>query len=315
MVNFLNLKYFVMIAEEGNITRVAESEHVSQQSLSSHIKKLEKSFGVRLFERGNGISLTYAGERVYEYAVRLLRTKSDMENELLDLTESGQGVLRIGISYTRGCAFLPEILPTFRAENPFVKTDITENNSQVLEEYLLRGHIDLYIGANLRHQREIEITDLCSEKLFLVIPKTTAEEIYGTTHGLFLPEKPLEVFLKYDFLMLSKANRIRKMIDECLEKKELCANILIETENIETLFELSCRGMGITIYPEMFLKKHTELLKNEDASIRLVPVAEKGCESTLSVGYNKNRYLSSAAKRFIDIAKSLLGEENTTQSK
>ena len=38
MVNFLNLRYFVRVAEEKNITRVAEQEHISQQSLSNHIK-------------------------------------------------------------------------------------------------------------------------------------------------------------------------------------------------------------------------------------------------------------------------------------
>ena len=78
-MNFLNLKYFVMIAEEGNITRVAEKEHISQQSLSNHIKKLENEFGVKLFDRTGALSLTYAGERVYSYASELLKKKDEME--------------------------------------------------------------------------------------------------------------------------------------------------------------------------------------------------------------------------------------------
>ncbi len=306
MINFLNLKYFVMIAEEKNITRVAEKEHVSQQSLSSHIKKLEDEFDVHLFERGQRLSLTYAGERLYEYAVKLLKIKDDMEHEMLDFNQSEQGILRIGISYTRGCAFLPEILPGFSKENPFVKIDVTENNSQVLEEYLLRGHIDLYIGANLKPHHELEIINLYSEKLYLVIPRTIAEQIYGETQENFLEERPLEDFLKYQFLMLSKANRIRKMIDEWLEEKELSVKILMETENIETLFELACRGMGITVYPEMFLKKHTELLHDSASQVCFMPIREKRCESILSIGYNKNKYLSTAAKRFIDRVREIL---------
>ena len=72
MINFLNLKYFVRVAEERNITRVAEQEHISQQSLSSHIKKIEEEYGVKLFDRTDGFTLTYAGEKLYIYATNLL---------------------------------------------------------------------------------------------------------------------------------------------------------------------------------------------------------------------------------------------------
>ena len=50
-MNFLNLQYFVMAADEGNITRAAEKLNISQQSLSNHIANLEKTFQVELFVR------------------------------------------------------------------------------------------------------------------------------------------------------------------------------------------------------------------------------------------------------------------------
>ena len=95
MINFLNLRYFVRVAEEKNITRVAEQEHISQQSLSNHIKKIEMEYGVQLFDRTGGLTLTHAGERMYKYAVRCLSLMHDMENELLDMTNMEQGTLRI----------------------------------------------------------------------------------------------------------------------------------------------------------------------------------------------------------------------------
>ena len=45
-LNFLHLKYFLMVAEELNITRAAERLYISQQSLSNHISNMELS---RLF--------------------------------------------------------------------------------------------------------------------------------------------------------------------------------------------------------------------------------------------------------------------------
>ena len=49
MINFLNLEYFLVAAEELNFTRAAKRLYISQQSLSNHISNLEKEFDVILF--------------------------------------------------------------------------------------------------------------------------------------------------------------------------------------------------------------------------------------------------------------------------
>lgn len=60
-MNFLHLKYFLLVAEELNITRAAERLYISQQSLSNHISNMEKELDVKLFTRSPKLSLTYAG--------------------------------------------------------------------------------------------------------------------------------------------------------------------------------------------------------------------------------------------------------------
>ncbi len=303
MINFLNLRYFMLTAQEKNITRVAESEHVSQQSLSNQIKKIEEEFGTKLFDRTGGLSLTYAGEVLYKYAEKLLTLKEEMENEMADLKGEGQGVLRIGISYTRGSAFLPEILPLFKEENPFIKLSVVENNSRVLEDYLMRGHIDLYIGADVKKATDIEVIDLYKERLYLVVPKVIAGKFFDYTPTFFEEEKNAEIFKNEDFLMLTRDNRVRRVADEHLKMVKDEINILIETENIETLFSLACKGMGITFYPEMFMKKHKELIGSENCPVCFIPIEGKHSYSHLAVGYSRKKYLSNAAKKFIDCAK------------
>lgn len=62
-MNFLNLQYFLVAAEERSFTRAARRLHISQQSLSGHISRLERHFGVPLFTRGvRLLGLTPAGE-------------------------------------------------------------------------------------------------------------------------------------------------------------------------------------------------------------------------------------------------------------
>jgi len=308
LINFLNLKYFMLTAQQKNITRVAESEHVSQQSLSNQIKKIEDIFGTKLFDRTGGLTLTHAGEILYKYAERLLALKDEMDREMADLKGSKQGVLRIGISYTRGSAFLPEILPLYKKENPFVKISVVENNSRVLEEYLMRGHIDLYIGSELKKASDTEIINLCSERLYMVVPKVIANKFYNEVTTVFDTPEKAEKFKDFDFLMLTRDNRVRRIADEHLKKIKDGINILIETENIETLFSLACKGMGITFYPEMFMKKHENIINSTDCPVCFIPLEGKYSHNQLSVGYSKRKYLSHAAKKFIDCAKEVYNQ-------
>lgn len=57
-----NLKSFLVVAREENITRAANLLHMTQQSLSRQIMQLEKELGVKLFQRRNhSVLLTEQG--------------------------------------------------------------------------------------------------------------------------------------------------------------------------------------------------------------------------------------------------------------
>jgi DNA-binding transcriptional LysR family regulator len=57
------LRYFLAVAEEGQVTRAAERLHLAQPALSQAIAKLEADLGVRLLERHpRGVNMTPAGE-------------------------------------------------------------------------------------------------------------------------------------------------------------------------------------------------------------------------------------------------------------
>ena len=82
----------------------------------------------------------------------------------------------------------------------------------------------------------------------------------------------------------------------------VCMPSIEKEQNIETLLELSRRGMGITFYPHS-LQTYSASKKFE--GLHIVKVSY-GTKQAIGVGHLKNRFLSQAAKDFINILKEVI---------
>lgn len=79
-MNFLHLKYAIMVAETGSISKAAEKLYVAQPNVSRAIKELESDLNITIFERNSkGMVVTPEGEQLIHYAKRILRQIDDME--------------------------------------------------------------------------------------------------------------------------------------------------------------------------------------------------------------------------------------------
>ena len=171
--------FCAMAAETGNITRAAEKLQMSQQALSGHIIRLEEEVGCPLFERKPSLTLTYAGERFREQALQMVNLKVQSESMMRDIRANEKGRLRIGISYSRGQALLPRVLPEYSAAHPLVDLSIVEDNAPVLQSKIEQGLLDVVIGFLPFSSPELDCRPLFDEHFFLVLPKTLLREVYG----------------------------------------------------------------------------------------------------------------------------------------
>ena len=74
------LQYFLACAKAGSFSEAAKTLYSTQSNVSKAVKGLEDSLGLRLFERmPRGIRLTVQGERVYQYACKILNEVQALE--------------------------------------------------------------------------------------------------------------------------------------------------------------------------------------------------------------------------------------------
>ncbi len=121
-VNERRLRYFVTVADEGQITRAARKLHIGQPALSQAIGALEEEIGLTLLERHpRGISLTPAGEEVLEKARLLLEVKEELAGVISSLQQGIQGTIVFGYLGLPPWQSIPAIIERFEQDHPDIE--------------------------------------------------------------------------------------------------------------------------------------------------------------------------------------------------
>lgn len=140
------VRYFVAVAQAGNVTRAAERLHLSQPALSAAVKQLEQQLGVDLLERsGRGFGLTAAGELLLERGAGLLEHAEAVADEVRGLDGAPAARLRIGLSPTARYGVGPALLAACAAAAPAVMLYSSEDTTGALLRDVAGGRLDLAV--------------------------------------------------------------------------------------------------------------------------------------------------------------------------
>ncbi|MEF9917579.1 MAG: LysR family transcriptional regulator [Lachnospiraceae bacterium] len=313
-MNFLNLQYFLVAAEELNFTRAAQRLYISQQALTSHIRKLEEYFGAELFDRVPPITLTNEGLCLVKRAKELMTIKDETLKEISDIKDFTKADLTIGIPISRGRLILPQIIEIYNRSFPNVCLHIFEGTSNEVEKALHEGSIDLNIGFAPEDMTKLEKVKLCMDKLVIIIPDKLLEKIYGD-ESLWIKrnlEKEVDIRLLKEcpFLLMVKSTKTGMICRNMFNNAGVEPNIILESRNIETLLALCFKGVGITFCPEIYYKESFKSFKPDILNgIHAYPMKCNDAEKEIAASYLKDKFMTCAAKEFIRIACQCLGSE------
>ena len=148
-MDFTQLRAFVTVAREGNLTRAAERLHVTQPAVSLQIKALQENLQLQLFSRNaSGMALTNDGAKLLPYAERVLSSIGEFRQASSSLHSTLNGELAIGTildpEFTRLGVFLKRLVETY----PQLSTRLQQGMSGSVLQQIRAGTLDVgfYLG-------------------------------------------------------------------------------------------------------------------------------------------------------------------------
>ena len=142
------LRYFLAVAELGNISKAAVFLHTSQPNITRQLKDLEAEIGKPLFKRGKGMILTEEGYYLKNKARQIidLFDKIDSDIKIINVDENKvTGTIRIAGGESYAMNIIGNVFKKFHKKYPLVKLDIYSGATSEVIKRLEKGTIDFGI--------------------------------------------------------------------------------------------------------------------------------------------------------------------------
>ncbi len=286
-LNYNHLRYFHLVAHEGNLTRAAERLNVSQSALSTQIRKLEDRLGHALFERrGRSLVLTEAGHIALDHADAIF-TAGD---ELLDtLSRSGgraRRTLHVGALSTLSRNFQirflgpvlgdPDITVTLRSgslADLMAQLETHALDVVLVNQVPVRGPDTEWIAHTLDEQHVSLVG--APER----VGKAAEAAVLIDQHPLILP---------------SRDSGVRSGFDAMAMRQGLTPRIAAEVDDMAMMRVLAREEIGLAVVPPI-------VVKDELATGRLVEAAPlPGISETFSAITPRRRFPNPVLARLLE---------------
>ncbi|HEY8803840.1 MAG TPA: LysR family transcriptional regulator [Clostridium sp.] len=281
------LKYFVVIAEEGNITKAAIRLFMAQPPLSRQLKLMENELGVTLFDRTNKRSmlLTPRGRVFLKNARRILYNMDEAITEVQEFGEHMTKKLSIGTTIYCSEIILP-VLKNFRGKYPFIVPEIHE------------GTISYLMDLLKNHTIEVAISERPFDTAGYIIKELQPDTCVFITSRDFEWAKEcisLEEISQIPLLLLNTpdSNSLYQRILSEFEQRNLKLNISCVCHDSGLLLKMVLSNLGSTIVPRSMVNHMLSEF------MRVIPIKNSPWTISPNLIWHSEGYISSTLKEFI----------------
>jgi len=217
-MDYRQLRAFIAVFEQRNITAAARSIHLSQPALSGSIKALEEALGTTLFVRqARGVEVTEDARALYPEAQRMVADASRLLSRFKGDRE--RAPLQIGVEQDVGTAVLSKVVLAAAAIQPPVRLQLVTG----------------CMGAVRLASEELR----CEDELFLPLHSdpfvlATAGQVTAGAHWITCPAQPSHQRLLPFY----------------------SASLVAEAETFALALEMVAAGLGSAIVPQSLADEH-----------------------------------------------------------
>lgn len=243
------LKVFVEVANQKSISKAALNLGFAQSNVTSRIQQLEKSLEIYLFHRvPKGVILTTEGERLYSYAVEIVKKIELANYEMKNINY--QKHLIIGSTESNASTRLIPFLIQINNDFPNINLELITNTTKETIKNILNYKVDIAFISGEPQNEELLVLNKIDETIVLVEPKNKPAP------DIFLSFKNGCAYNEYG------QNYLKNILNE--DYKHL------EFGNYETILGCIKAGMGKSILPLSIIEK-----LNYKKDLKLTKISKK----------------------------------------
>jgi len=295
-MNIRHLRFFVALAREGHHGRAAAACNVTQPTLSEAIRHLERELGVPLIDRAGSRyrGLSVEGERVLQWAQRILATEDALKQELGALRGGLSGELRFGV-IPAAMPVTPLLSSLFCARHPEVVLKLLSHSSVEIQRGLIAGELEAGLTyIDNEPLRNVRTHLLYHERYMLLTPAG------GRFHDL--DQVTWREAAELRLCLLTGDMQNRRIIDRLFVEGGGAPKVAVVTNSVLSLVAHVRSGEWSSVLPHTFLA----LLGHDEAAfrgLRAVPLVEPEASQAVGLVVSEREPLSPLSQALLDVAR------------
>lgn len=279
-MDLTQLRAFVTVAREGNLTRAAERLHLTQPAVSLQIKALQASLNLQLFVRTpSGMALTDDGTKLLPYAERVMASVAEFRQGADSLHSTLSGSLSIGTildpEFIRLGPFLKQLVETY----PHLSTRLQHGMSGSVLQQVKTGMLDVgfYLGIP---GKEFHYQILTSFSYNVLAPRGWKSRVAG---------KDWPALAKLPWIWSPPESAHNRLLTKTFAQCKASPNKVAMVDQEPSMLDLVKSGVGLSLVRESIALReaHAHGLVIADAvsvatDLSFITLAKRKSEATIA---------------------------------